>query len=190
VPRPNRGRDTASEDNLARRIAYERERRGWSYAGLAERMTKAGCVIAGSALYKVEKNTPRRTISVAELCALSEVFAVPVEELLMPPELHAKLQALTALKHYRQARAAYYAALDELAAVSDADPLVNDVLTELLPLDDIPTAELQYALSKMKRAAAEGKHGEVAEIYYGQVVPAERKPDEEGATGGQHREEA
>jgi transcriptional regulator with XRE-family HTH domain len=172
VPRPNRPRSIQSEDNLARRIAYERERQGWSYAGLADRMTGAGCAIDGSALYKVEKAKPRRRISVDELCALSEVFKLPVAELLMPPELHAKQQALAVLEQYRQARAAYYAALDELVAVGEADPLVYDALNELAVLEDVPWAEVHYGLHKMKRAAAE------------------RKRDEEGAPGGQHREEA
>jgi transcriptional regulator with XRE-family HTH domain len=186
VPRPNRPRSIQGEDNLARRITYERERpdRRWSYAGLAQRMTEAGCAIDQSALYKIEKGNPRRHVQVDELIALSKVFAVPIDELLEAPELHAKKRALAALKKYRQARAAYYAALDELAAVSDADPLVNDVLNELLVLDDVPLAEIHYGLSKMRRAAAEQKHDEVAEIFYG------LHKIKEGATGGQHREEA
>jgi hypothetical protein len=150
-------------------------------------MTDAGCAIDQSALYKIEKGNPRRHIQVDELIAFSKVFAVPIDELLEAPELYAKKRALAALKQYRQAQAAYYAALDELAEVSE-DPLVNDVLNDVLVLDDVPTAEIHYALSKMRRAAVEGKHDEVAEIYYGlhkmKRTAAERKHDEEGTPGG------
>lgn len=89
MPRPNRPRSIASEQALSRRIAYEREARGMSYEGLASRMTKAGCAIQASAIYKIEKTDPPRRITVDELVAFSQVFAVPVEQLLLPPELAA-----------------------------------------------------------------------------------------------------
>jgi len=60
MPRQNRPRTIGQEEGLARRIGYEREQRGWSYAGLASRMTRAGCAIDQSALYKIENATPRR----------------------------------------------------------------------------------------------------------------------------------
>jgi transcriptional regulator with XRE-family HTH domain len=87
MPRPNPGRSLRTERDLARRISHERERLGMSYAGLAERMTRAGCPINQSALYKIEKGEPPRGISVSELVALSDVFGVPVQELLLPVDL-------------------------------------------------------------------------------------------------------
>lgn len=86
MPRPNPHRSIASEQSLARRIAYERESRGMSYDGLALRMSKAGCPINASALYKIEKADPPRRITVDELVALSRVFGVPIADLLEPPE--------------------------------------------------------------------------------------------------------
>ena len=83
----NAPRTLLEEDQLADRVAYERERRGWTYEGLALRMTQIGCPINQSALYKVEKASPRRRITVAELVALARVFGVGVEELLTPVEL-------------------------------------------------------------------------------------------------------
>lgn len=84
MPRPNQPRSIASEEALARRIAHEREARGMSYDGLASRMTKAGCPIQPSGLYKIEK--AGRRITVDELVALSQVFNIPVDRLLLPPE--------------------------------------------------------------------------------------------------------
>ena len=59
------------------------EQRGWSYTGLAQRMTAQGCAIDQSALYKIEKGNPRRRISVDELVALREVFAQADDPLTM-----------------------------------------------------------------------------------------------------------
>ncbi len=87
MPRQNPPRAVAGERDLARRIAYERERRGWTYAGLAKRLTDAGCPINQSAIYKIEKSDPPRRITVAELLALAVVFSVDVPELLIPPEV-------------------------------------------------------------------------------------------------------
>lgn len=104
MPRPNQPRSIASEQALARRIAHERERRGWSYDGLASRMTKAGCAIQSSAIYKIEKSDPPRRITVDELVAFAEVFAVPVQNLLLPPEVAAKEELVELLTAWEIAR--------------------------------------------------------------------------------------
>jgi transcriptional regulator with XRE-family HTH domain len=76
-----------AEDMVARRIAYERKRRGWSNAELARRMTDAGCPINQSAIQKIEHGTPRRTISLDEAHALVEVFGLKrIEDLERVPE--------------------------------------------------------------------------------------------------------
>jgi transcriptional regulator with XRE-family HTH domain len=92
MPPRNPTRLLTSESALAQRIAYERERRGWSYEGLARRMTAAGCPINQSALYKIEKGTkgkngepgPPRRITVDELLGFSRVFEQSIESLLLP----------------------------------------------------------------------------------------------------------
>ncbi|CAN5121274.1 hypothetical protein BH11ACT1_BH11ACT1_19350 [soil metagenome] len=90
MPRPNRTRRVLAEVNLARRIAAERDARTMTNDGLAKRMTDEGCAMTGSAIFKIEKGEPRRRIVVDELVAFSKVFGVPIEELLLPPEVAAK----------------------------------------------------------------------------------------------------
>lgn len=84
MPRPNKARLIGGERNLARRVSFEREKREWTYEGLASRMTAAGCAIQASALYKIEKADPPRRITVDELVALAKVFDTSVEDLLRP----------------------------------------------------------------------------------------------------------
>ncbi|MCW2904183.1 MAG: hypothetical protein JWO67_6448, partial [Streptosporangiaceae bacterium] len=86
MPRPNRSRSSRSEADLARRVAYEREQRGWTYEGTANLLTKAGCAIQPSAIYKIEKGDPPRRISVNELVAFSRIFDIEVNDLLLPVE--------------------------------------------------------------------------------------------------------
>jgi transcriptional regulator with XRE-family HTH domain len=104
MPRPNQPRSIASEQALARRIADEREARGWSYDGLASRMTKVGCAIQSSAIYKIEKSDPPRRITVDELVGFSEVFGIPVDQLLLPPELAAKKELVKLITAWDAAR--------------------------------------------------------------------------------------
>lgn len=74
----------ASEEALARRITYERERRGWSPGGLAAQMTKAGHPLNQSSVWKIENGQPRRKITVDEMIGFSKVFELPFDELLSP----------------------------------------------------------------------------------------------------------
>jgi transcriptional regulator with XRE-family HTH domain len=87
MPRPNKDRQLLAERHLAQRIGIERDRRQWTYDGLASRMTARGCSIAASALYKIEKGEPPRKITVDELVALSLVFGLNVNDLLTDPSL-------------------------------------------------------------------------------------------------------
>lgn len=63
-----------------------------SYEALAIQMKHAGCPINASGLYRIEKGDPPRRITVDELVAFAQVFGVPVEELLLPPEAVATKQ--------------------------------------------------------------------------------------------------
>jgi transcriptional regulator with XRE-family HTH domain len=82
-----------NENALARRIAYERERREWSPGGLARLMTKAGCPMNQSSIWKIENGEPRRKITVDEAIAFAKVFDTTLEKLLTPPELLAETAA-------------------------------------------------------------------------------------------------
>ena len=76
-----------AEDMVARRIAYERNRRGWSRDELARRMADAGCPINQSAIQKIEHGVPRRTISLDEALAFAKVFGgIDLDELRGIPE--------------------------------------------------------------------------------------------------------
>lgn len=86
MARPNAARRIGKEENLAERVRFERELRGWTYRDLAKRMTDAGCAIDRSAIYKIEAGSPPRRITVDELVALSHVLEVGVEDLLVPME--------------------------------------------------------------------------------------------------------
>jgi transcriptional regulator with XRE-family HTH domain len=106
-------RSIASEQSLARRIAFERERRipPMTYEGLASRMTNAGCAIQPSGIYKIEK--AGRRITVDELVAFAQVFGVPVEHLLLPPELVAADEVAEIVTAWSRAQEAAISAQQE-----------------------------------------------------------------------------
>jgi transcriptional regulator with XRE-family HTH domain len=117
MSRPNQPRTIAVEQALARRLAYERERRGMSYDGLASRMTKAGCPIQPSGLYKIEK--AGRRITVDELAGLAKVFDLEISELLQPVELilHADITKVEEIE--QAAWNDLFEAVDRLVAARD-----------------------------------------------------------------------
>lgn len=120
MPRPNRARTVAAERTLARRIAHEREARGWSPEGLASRMTRAGCSINLSAIYKIEKADPPRRITVDELVGFAEVFGIPVQDLLLPAEIAARADLLAILTTWDDVRIAALDAQDHEEAAWQA----------------------------------------------------------------------
>lgn len=87
MARRNALRSIEGESNLAKRVQTERERRGWSYETLARHMSDKGCAINGSAIFRIEKGSPPRKISVDELITFAQVFDSTVEDLLTPVEL-------------------------------------------------------------------------------------------------------
>jgi len=137
VPRQNRPRSVGREEDLARRIAYERQHRGWSYAGLASRMTERGCAIDSSALYKIENSKPRRRITVDELVALSNVFGISMHDFLAPPEVAADKRAAKLLEEFRSAQAALSEAALDLAIHAADHPRVAPFLEAELTGDDL-----------------------------------------------------
>jgi len=81
TPRPPGPDDWASE-----RIRYEREKRGWSTAELARRITLTGVPMRQPQVWQVESGTPRRRLSVGEAAAFARVFDISLAELMTPPE--------------------------------------------------------------------------------------------------------
>lgn len=117
LSRPNQRRSIGGEDNLAERIAYERELLGLSYEALAKKMTAAGCSIQGSAIFKIEKGNPRRRVTVDELIALSQVFDQSVEDLLTPMAVLKQAWAEQRVKDLDEAESRLWDAMSHLGDV-------------------------------------------------------------------------
>lgn len=172
MARPNQPRKVFAEDNLAARITYERNKRGWSASELARRMTDAGCPLQPSAITKIETQTPRRRIVVDEFIAFCTVFGLSRDEMLAPIEM-AYEERLTdlaiaysdALADMRRKEAAYADALETFASAEEAfttypmihpeaRPLVEAIwdkqVARTLPPGDFATAALRAShLSRM-----------------------------------------
>lgn len=121
MPKRNNERSITGrgEANLARRVAYMREARGWSYETLARAMTDVGCSISKAALYNIENGTPPRRITVDELVALAAVFEVgDVSEMLVPMESVLTAEARELLAERRAAQLDIISGVDRLV---DAD---------------------------------------------------------------------
>jgi len=114
VARQNRWRSVEGESNLARRIQREREYRGMSYEVLAKAMTAKGCSIQGSAIYKMEKGTPPRRITVDELVTFADVFETTVEDLLTPVEVLRTKRAKQVLANIEEGDHAFIEAIAKL----------------------------------------------------------------------------
>ena len=90
-----------------------------TYEGLAARMTRAGCPINASALYKIEKADPPRRITVDELVSLRKVFEMELADLVVDPYIAAsgKLRVLfEATLDAHDAASQAYDLLEETAA--------------------------------------------------------------------------
>lgn len=103
-----------SSQGLARRIAYERERRGWKQATLARRMTEAGFEMTQSTVSKFERAEDARRITVDELLAFAKVFETRVQDLLVPLPAVLSREVERVMKRHRDANAAFGSAIDEV----------------------------------------------------------------------------
>ncbi len=130
MPRPNAPRAMGSETGLRRRVAYERELRGWSPASLASRMTQAGCAIHQSAIWKIENAT--RRISVDELVAFCRVFDMSERELLIPPELAVDLRAKRLAEGYETAIQCVSIAMGALVQHVDRNPGIREAVEQYI----------------------------------------------------------
>jgi transcriptional regulator with XRE-family HTH domain len=89
-----------AEEYLASNVETLRLARGWTYEGLARRMSDIGCPIDQSAIYKIEKGRPRRRITVDELVGFSRVFGRSLEHMIADPALHASEDAIAAAEEW------------------------------------------------------------------------------------------
>lgn len=122
MPRQGKPGTIRGEEHVARRIALERELRGWTYESLAMRLHKAGRPTDQATVYKMEKGKPRRKVTVDELVAFSEIFGLSVDQLLTDPDVAAETHAIRDFERY--VRAAQAAA----AAVAKANEAADRVL--------------------------------------------------------------
>ena len=103
MPPRNPAGSRAGEQHLAERIARERERRGWSYEQLARAMTRAGCPMNQSAIYKIEKGEPRRRITVDELVGFAKVFGTNISALVLDQSIVDDAQAARLFQEWQEA---------------------------------------------------------------------------------------
>jgi transcriptional regulator with XRE-family HTH domain len=90
-----------TEENVAAHVQREREARGWSTAELAKRMTRAGCPMNQSAVWRIESGEPRRRITVEELLGFARVFRLSIDDLLSPdPERAEERQLMQEVEVY------------------------------------------------------------------------------------------
>ncbi len=194
MPRPNRERSVLAEENLARRVAFEREARGWTYEGTAKRMTNIGCPIQSTAIYKIEKGQPRRRISVDELVAFAKVFDFPVEEMLMPVGAVLNDAAKTYLEGAFEAQRAITAAVAEAVNVTiglyrfsvqyglDSVLDIEELLTEMT--GEVRAHEGDAEFSKAVLESFDEVEGAVGRLIETIVKSAETVVREEGVSDG------
>lgn len=137
MARPNKGRGIGAEQAAARRLELERLERGWSYDGLARRMTEVGCTIQPSALFKVEKGNPPRRITFDEAVALAKLFGISVDELAEPREVGITRTTRELLAAEERA---YVGAKEAFVAVTEArERLVRHLQDHPDQMDLLPT---------------------------------------------------
>ena len=107
---------------------------------MASRMTKIGCSINSSAIYKIEKSDPPRRITVDELVGFSQVLDIPVDNLLLPPELAAKAELLELLTDWEVARR-------RASEADEAEGVAWEALKGYIEAHPIAEGPLETALS-------------------------------------------
>ncbi|MFD8839843.1 hypothetical protein [Streptomyces griseofuscus] len=70
-------------NNVRRNVRRLRERRGWGYGHVEERLAREGRAITTLGLSAIDSG--ERLVDVDDLVALAAVFGLDVEELLRPP---------------------------------------------------------------------------------------------------------
>jgi transcriptional regulator with XRE-family HTH domain len=117
MPRIDPERTLANERNLAKRVEYERDERGWSYAGLARRMSDQGLPMQKSTIFKIEQGNPPRRISLDEAIGFARIFNLKLDEMLMPMPQVLNRRAAELTRKYNRSLAALSDAVTELIAL-------------------------------------------------------------------------
>lgn len=159
----------AGEDNLARRIKSERERRGWSAYKLAQMMAAEGCEVPKNAIPRIEQG--QRSISFDEALALARVFELSMDDFATALPVLESVRSRAAISRARDRAVSLFGATNELAVALDEylsildqfgrdDPQVTTLL-ELLartvrnispdPVTDPDGAVLDAAIDHLQR---------------------------------------
>ena len=97
-------RPAGPDEWAAERIRYERERRGWSTAELARRVSLAGVPMRQQTVWKIESGEPRRSLSVGEAATFAKVFGLSLAELMTPPQQIAELDLIEIARAFMEWR--------------------------------------------------------------------------------------
>jgi transcriptional regulator with XRE-family HTH domain len=157
LPRPNPLRRLMGESNLARRIAYERKRRGWSAENLAQRMGEAGCPLDQSAIWKIENGDPPRRITYDEALGFAVVFGLSLDELSTSLELALAREAQRLFDEYDRARRAWAETQERLVTFLTDHPHVRDVIEENFAADPVIATVVERAGRAGLASNAQGK---------------------------------
>jgi transcriptional regulator with XRE-family HTH domain len=128
MARQNLGRTVGTNKTLALRIQYEREQRGWTMEALAQRMKDAGCPIHHTAVYKIEKGRPQRTVSFEEAVGFATVFGLTLDELAVPPLMARNREARRLLD---ELFAATKAGQEAAARITEAEARLGHLLRDV-----------------------------------------------------------
>ncbi|WP_256103587.1 helix-turn-helix transcriptional regulator [Streptomyces sp. ODS05-4] len=119
------------EDNAAKRIKAEREKRGWSTTTLSDRLNDAGYEMNPSAVWRIENG--KRRINLDEAIGFAEVFGVSLSNLVGPPALAAAGRAMELIDTVvaanlaaQRAQHTWRRATNDLAAYLDDHPDIRE----------------------------------------------------------------
>ncbi|MCZ4117906.1 helix-turn-helix domain-containing protein [Streptomyces sp. H39-S7] len=119
------------EDNAAKRIKVERDKRGWSTTTLSELLNEAGYEMNPSAVWRIENG--KRRINLDEAIGFADAFGVSLANFVGPPALAAAGQAMEIIDTVvaanlaaQRAQRAYVRATDQLAAYLAQHPDIRD----------------------------------------------------------------
>ncbi|MEU9608716.1 helix-turn-helix transcriptional regulator [Streptomyces sp. NPDC048057] len=119
------------EDNAAKRIRGERDRRGWSTTTLSDRLNEAGYEMNPSAVWRIENG--KRRINLDEAIGFAEVFGVSLSNLVGPPALAAAGRAMELIDTVvaanlaaQRTQHAYVRATGELVSYLDEHPDIRE----------------------------------------------------------------
>lgn len=165
------------ESNLARRIARERNARGWSARELTRRVQVAGCKVPANTVTRIEAR--QRGVSVDELIGLSQALGLSVDDLLTPLELVDDQEAQRLLQAIGGSMEAMYAAAGDLMVG------VRDLAVARDRNGEVFTYVIHQLKAAQQRASAEADElREMAAVIVARIMP---KLIDEGWEHGSHK---